>query len=160
MSRSDGSCLLRMSGVLRICLGAGKGEHSSRTRANRPDVLGSLSLSSLPSDPPFKIKPPFPRGGRPCEKLCRDNEVNDPTPHVVDSEQEVDDLLTTLRTRGMDVVEGPDPLTDTGREERLEETLEDIDLNPSPGIPEADNDPVAFICERWVPRLCSPAKEK
>jgi RNA polymerase primary sigma factor len=42
----------------------------------------------------------------------------------------------------MDVVEGPDPLTDTAREERLEETLQDIDLNPSPGTPEADNDPV------------------
>ena len=68
--------------------------------------------------------------------------MNDPIPHVVDSEQEVDDLLTTLRTQGMDVVEGPDPLTDTAREERFEETSEDIDLNPSPGASEADNDPV------------------
>src|SRR5262249_60986579 len=27
-------------------------------------------------------------------------------------------------------------------EQRLEESVEDIDLNPSPGAPEADNDPV------------------
>jgi RNA polymerase primary sigma factor len=42
----------------------------------------------------------------------------------------------------MDVVEGPDPLNDTAREERLEETLEDIELKPSPGAPEVDSDPV------------------
>jgi len=68
--------------------------------------------------------------------------VNDPIPHVVDSEQEVDDLLTTLRTQGLDVIEGPDLLTDTAREQRLEEALEDIDLSPSPGAEEADKDPV------------------
>ena len=68
--------------------------------------------------------------------------MNDPIPRFVDSEQEVDDLLTTLRARGMDVVEGPDPLTGSAREERLEEGLEDIDLNPSSGAPEADSDPV------------------
>jgi arginine deiminase len=46
--------------------------------------------------------------------------VNDPIPQVVDSEQEVDDLLTTLRTQGLDVVEGPDLLTDTAREQGIE----------------------------------------
>jgi len=68
--------------------------------------------------------------------------VNDPIPHLLDSEQEVDALLTTLRTQGLDVVEGPDLLTDTARERRLEETLEDIDLSQSPGAEEADKDPV------------------
>jgi RNA polymerase primary sigma factor len=132
-----------MSGVQRICLGTlAKANVQAEPGDYRSDVLRSLSLSLLPSTPLFEIKPPLPRGGSPYEKLCNDNEVNDPIPHVVDSEQEVDDLLTTLRTQGMDVVEGPDPLTDTAREERLEETLEDIDLNPSPGAPEADSDPV------------------
>jgi RNA polymerase primary sigma factor len=68
--------------------------------------------------------------------------VNDPIPHVVDSEQEVDDLLTTIRTQGLDLVETPDLLPHTDREQRLEGALEDVDLNPSPGAPEADNDPV------------------
>jgi RNA polymerase primary sigma factor len=68
--------------------------------------------------------------------------VNDPIPPVVDSEQEVDDLLATLRTQGLDVVEGPDLLTDAAREQRLEDSLEDIDLSPSPGAEEADKDPV------------------
>ena len=71
-----------------------------------------------------------------------DNEVNDPIPHHVDSEQDVDDLLTTIRTQGLDVVEGPDVLPRGAMDQRLEEAAEDIDLNPSPGAPEVDNDPV------------------
>ena len=76
------------------------------------------------------------------KKLCMDNEVNDPIPHVVDSEQEVDDLLTTIRARGMNVVEGPDLLTDAAREQRLGDSLGDIDLSPSPDADEVDKDPV------------------
>jgi len=132
-----------MSAVLHTCLGAlAKANVQAEPRANPPDVLGSLSLSSLPSTPLFKIKPPLPRGGSPYEKLCTDNRVNDPIPHVVDSEQEVDDLLTTLRMQGMDVVEGPDLLPHAAMEKRLEEAAEDIDLNPSPAAQEVDNDPV------------------
>jgi RNA polymerase primary sigma factor len=143
-----------MSGEVRICLEprlegahgtprrAGKDEHSYRTPRLRPDVLGSPSLSSLPSAPLFKITNASSMRGRPWEKLSRDNEVNDPIPHIVDSEQEVDDLLATLRTRGLDVVEGPDLLTDAAREQRLEDSLEDIDLSPSPGAEDADKDPV------------------
>ena len=71
-----------------------------------------------------------------------DNEVNDPIPHVVDSEQEVDDLLTTIRARGMNVVEGPDLLTDAARGQRLGDSLGDIDLSPSPDADEVDKDPV------------------
>jgi RNA polymerase primary sigma factor len=68
--------------------------------------------------------------------------VNDTIPHELDSEQDVDDLLTTIGSQGLDVVEGPDlrPRAALGR--RLEEAAEDIDLNPSAGAPEADNDPV------------------
>ena len=68
--------------------------------------------------------------------------MNDPIPHDVDSEQDVDDLLTTIRTQGLDVAEGADLLPHAAMEQRLEEAAEDIDLNPSPGAQEADNDPV------------------
>jgi RNA polymerase primary sigma factor len=41
------------------------------------------------------------------EKGCpTDNEVNDLIPHDVHSAQDVDDLLTTIRTQGLDVLEG------------------------------------------------------
>jgi len=68
--------------------------------------------------------------------------VNDPFPNDVDSEQRVDDLLTTIRTRGLDVVEGPHLLAHPAVEEKVEEAAEDIDLNPLPGAQETDNDPV------------------
>jgi len=68
--------------------------------------------------------------------------VNDSFPNDVDSEQDADDLLTTIRTRGLDVVEGPRLLPHPAMEQRLEEAAEGIDLNPSPGAQEMDNDPV------------------
>ena len=68
--------------------------------------------------------------------------MNDINPH---SEQDIDDLLTTIRTQGLAVVEqealSPQAATEQ-RLQRLEETAEDIDLNPSPGAQETDNDPV------------------
>ena len=68
--------------------------------------------------------------------------MNDAIPHKVNSEQDIDDLLITIRTQGLDVVEGQALLPHAAIEQRLEETAEDIDLNPSPGATEADNDPV------------------
>jgi RNA polymerase primary sigma factor len=68
--------------------------------------------------------------------------VNDAIPHDVDSERDLDDLLTTIRTQGLDVGEGPDLLPRVAMEQRLEEAAEDIDLNPSPAAEEADKDPV------------------
>ena len=74
--------------------------------------------------------------------------MNEPIPHDVDSEQDLDDLLTTIRTQGLDVVEGPDSLACAAMEQRLEEAAEDIDLNPLPGAQESDNDPVrAYLRE-------------
>lgn len=54
----------------------------------------------------------------------------------------MDDLLTAIRTQGLDVVHGRALMPHTAMEQRLEEAAEDIDLNPSAGAPEADNDPV------------------
>jgi RNA polymerase primary sigma factor len=50
-------------------------------------------------------------------------------------------LLTTIRTEGLDVVEGSALLPRTAPEQRLEEA-EDIDLNPSLGAQVGDKDPV------------------
>lgn len=63
-------------------------------------------------------------------------------PRSVDSEQDVDDLLKTVRTQGLDVVEGQGLLPHAPMQRGLDEAAEDIDLNSSPGAPEADNDPV------------------
>jgi RNA polymerase primary sigma factor len=67
--------------------------------------------------------------------------VNNTIAHKLNSEQDLDDLLTTIRTQGLDVVEGEAPLPRVAMEQRLEEA-EDIDLNPSYGAPDADSDPV------------------
>ncbi|HEV2396586.1 MAG TPA: sigma-70 family RNA polymerase sigma factor, partial [Candidatus Sulfotelmatobacter sp.] len=73
--------------------------------------------------------------------------MNDPIPHDVDSERDIDDLLTTIRTQGLDVVEGPDALARAAMEQRFGEAA-DIDLNPLHGAQESDNDPVrAYLRE-------------
>ncbi len=83
------------------------------------------------------------------EKGCpTDNEVNDLIPHDVHSAQDVDDLLTTIRTQGLDVLEGKPLLPYSALEQRLAKEAEDIDLNPAPGAPEAANDLVrAYLRE-------------
>ena len=68
--------------------------------------------------------------------------MNDAIPHKVNSEEDTDDLLTTIRTQGLDVVEEKAPPPHAATEQRLEEVAEYIDLNPSPGTSEADNDPL------------------
>jgi len=68
--------------------------------------------------------------------------VNDPIRHDLDSEQDVDDLLTTIRTKGLDVVEGRGLLPHSAVEQRHEEAADDIDHNSVLGAAEADNDPL------------------
>jgi len=76
------------------------------------------------------------------------NGVNDLIPLDVHSAQDVDDLLTTIRTQGLDVLEGESLLPYSALEQRLGKEPEDIDLNPAPGAPEAANDPVrAYLRE-------------
>jgi RNA polymerase primary sigma factor len=106
-------------------------------------VLGSLGLGPFLYAAPIQLATlHFPcRDGR-AKGYARGKQVNDAIPHDANSEQDVDDLLTTIRTQGLDVVEGQDLLPHAAMEQRLEEAGEDIDLNPSPGAEEADNDPV------------------
>jgi RNA polymerase primary sigma factor len=68
--------------------------------------------------------------------------MNDLIPHDVHSAQDVDDLLATIRTQGLDVLEGEPPLPYLAVEHELVKEAEVIDLNPAPGAPEAANDPV------------------
>ena len=68
--------------------------------------------------------------------------MNDAIPHKVNSEQDIDDLMTAIHTQGLDVVEGLVLLPRAAMEQGLEDAAEDIDLDPSPGAQEGDNDPV------------------
>ena len=107
------------------------------------DVLGSLSLGSFSCPVSLRQTTGFSIRDDGHEKLCGDDQVNDAIPHKVDFEQDIDDLLTAMRTRGLDVVEGQALLPQATMEQRLEDAIqEDIDLNPSRGAREVDNDPV------------------
>jgi RNA polymerase primary sigma factor len=105
-------------------------------------VLGSLRVDFFPAAVPLKTATRFFPHETAVRKLRRDNEVNDIIPHEVNSEQDIDDLFRTIRTQGLDVVEGQARLPDATLEQGLEEVAEDIDLRPSPGAPEVYNDPV------------------
>ena len=68
--------------------------------------------------------------------------MNEAIPHKVNSEQDLDDLLTTIRSQGLDVVEALALPPQAAMEQRLEEEVDDIDLTTSPGAPDPDSDPV------------------
>jgi RNA polymerase primary sigma factor len=69
------------------------------------------------------------------------DQVNDLITHDVHSPEDLDDLLTTIGTQGIDVLEGPKvPSTALDKEE--EEIGEDVELDLTPGALEKTNDPV------------------
>ena len=67
------------------------------------------------------------------------NEVNDLIPHDMHSPDDLEDLLTTIGTQGIDVLEGP-----KSGEKKFDEIEagEDMELDLSPGTLEKTNDPV------------------
>jgi RNA polymerase primary sigma factor len=70
------------------------------------------------------------------------DQVNDLIPQDVQSPDDLEDLLTTIGTQGIDVLEGPKmPSTALDREE-AEEAGEDVELDLTPGAMEKTNDPV------------------
>jgi len=73
--------------------------------------------------------------------MC-DREMNNPIPAGVHSAEDVDDLLTAIRTRGLDVLEGEPQLPYSALEQSLAGEPDEIDVNPVPGAPESANDPV------------------
>ena len=71
------------------------------------------------------------------------NEVKDLIPHDVHSPEDLDDLLTTIGTRGIDVLEGRPELPSSAFEKQFEEEVEGGDeLDLTPGALEKTNDPV------------------
>src|SRR5204862_145207 len=65
-------------------------------------------------------------------------------PHDVHSPEDLDDLLTTIGTQGIDVLEGP-KLPSAGLDKKGFEDVEegeDVELDLTPGALEKTNDPV------------------
>ena len=71
------------------------------------------------------------------------DQVNDLIPHDVHSPEDLDDLLTTIGTQGIDVLEGP-KLPSSALDKKFEEDEdgEDVELDLTPGALEKTNDPV------------------
>ncbi|MBZ5572248.1 MAG: RNA polymerase sigma factor RpoD [Acidobacteriia bacterium] len=71
------------------------------------------------------------------------DQVNDLIPHDVHSPEDLDDLLTTIGTQGIDVLEGP-KLPSAALDKKFEddEVGEDVELDLTPGALEKTNDPV------------------
>jgi RNA polymerase primary sigma factor len=68
------------------------------------------------------------------------NEVNDLLPSDIHSPDDLDELLTTIGTQGIDVLEGPTKLP--SEKEELGEEGEEVELDLTPGALEKTNDPV------------------
>jgi RNA polymerase primary sigma factor len=72
-------------------------------------------------------------------------EVNDLLPGDITSPDELDDLMTTINTQGIDVLSGESRLGDRDRdkyEPEAGEESDDVELDLSPGTLEKTNDPV------------------
>ncbi|HEV2278694.1 MAG TPA: RNA polymerase sigma factor RpoD [Acidobacteriaceae bacterium] len=70
------------------------------------------------------------------------NEVNDLLPGDVNSPDDLDDLITTIGTQGIDILEGGPKIAGGERDEFEGEESEDVELDLTPGQLEKTNDPV------------------
>jgi RNA polymerase primary sigma factor len=70
------------------------------------------------------------------------DQVNDLIPQDVQSPEDLDDLLTTIGTQGIDVLEGPKTASALDKKFDDEEAGEDVELDLTPGALEKTNDPV------------------
>src|SRR5450759_944316 len=73
------------------------------------------------------------------------NAVNDLIPHDVHSPEGLDDLLSTIGTLGIDVLEGRPKLLFSAFEKKLDKEVEggsEVELDPTGGVLEKTNDPV------------------
>src|SRR6185437_4550055 len=70
------------------------------------------------------------------------DQVNDLIPHDVHSPEDLEDLLTTMGSQGIDVLEGP-KMPSSGLDKAEDEEMgEDVELDLTPGALEKTNDPV------------------
>lgn len=67
------------------------------------------------------------------------NEVNDLIPGDMNSPEDLDDLMTTIGTQGIDILEGGPKLSNDGFDD---EEGDDVELDLTPGTLEKTNDPV------------------
>ncbi len=71
------------------------------------------------------------------------DQVNDLLPNDVNSPEDMDDLLSTISTQGIDVLEGPKlPSSTLDKKYDEDEMGEDVELDLTPGALEKTNDPV------------------
>ena len=83
------------------------------------------------------------------------NDVRSLIPHDVHSSEDLDDLVTTIGTRGIDVLEGQHKLPSSALEQKFEEEVEDVELDLTPSALENTNDPVRIYLRQMgiVPLL-------
>src|ERR1035437_5922731 len=83
---------------------------------------------------------------------------------TVYSPEDLDGLLTTIGTQGIDVLEGEPKLSSAALKNKFEEEVEPgevIGLVPPPGaLEKTTTTRCPSTCARWVQCLCSPAKGK
>jgi RNA polymerase primary sigma factor len=73
---------------------------------------------------------------------ANDDEVNDLLPQDAHSSQDVDEMLSSIGTRGLDVVEGEPHSPFSTLEQRLAQETEEVELDLTPGAAESTSDPV------------------
>ena len=71
-----------------------------------------------------------------------DREIDNNVPPGVSPSQDIDDLLASIRTRGLDVVDGEPQSPYSALEQRLHSEADEIDVNPAAVVPDAASDPV------------------
>ncbi len=76
------------------------------------------------------------------KSVVADEEVSDLLPQDPTSPQDVDDLLGSIGTRGLDVVEGESHSPFSTMEQRNAQDSEEVELDLTPGAPDAASDPV------------------
>jgi hypothetical protein len=85
------------------------------------------------------------------------NEVNELIPLDVHSPENLDDLLTTIGTQGMDVLEGQLKLSSAALKNKFDEEVEPrevIGLVPPRAPLKRSTIRCAFTCARWAQYLC------
>src|SRR5260370_34862808 len=80
------------------------------------------------------------------------DQVNDLIPHDVHSPEDLEDLLTTIGTQGIDVLESSKgPTTDLEKKfEEVDEASEDVELDLTPGALKKTKDPVSTAWREMV----------
>jgi len=76
------------------------------------------------------------------EDYLAENEGGALAPPAAHSSEDVDEMLATIRTRGLDVLTDAEPRLAYSLDGNLAKETEEVELDLTPGVPEADSDPV------------------